>query len=176
VSLRYRPAETDSRWHTLAVLHTDPVLGTETMKPVAYPTTAPSIGEWDDALRALAAGHTSFGFLQRLPLSDSPPPSSDIGGGVSPDHRQDADRPRSASYRVNARRPSLSNGQPDGYAREFHRQLAAASLERERRMVRVPADVDLNHIRFRRELKQILTDKGDERIWRGLEMQDDPRL
>ena len=50
------------------------------------------------------------------------------------------------------------------------------SLERERLTVRVPADMDLGYIRFREELKQILTDKGDEYIWRGLEMQDEPRL
>jgi len=155
------------------VLHTDLVLGTETMKPVAVPTTAPSIGEWDDALHALATGRSAFGFLQTLPLPASPASSSDIRGGI--DQGRDADRPRCAPYQVNARRLSLGNEQPDGYAREFHRQLAAASLERERRTVRVPTGVDLGYIRFRRELKQILTDKGDECIWRGLEMQDDRR-
>jgi len=159
------------------VLHTDPVLDTETIKPVARPTTAPSIGEWDDALRALASRGTAFGFLQKLPLSDSPPPSSDIGiireetRGSSTG--RDADRSRFASYRADARGPPLSNEQPDGYAREFHIQPAAASLERERRTIRAPADMDLNYIRFRRELKQILM---DECIWRGLEMQDEPRL
>jgi len=166
--------ETDSRWHALPVLHIEPFHGTETMKPVAHPTTAPSIGEWDDALHALATGRIAFGFLQTLPLPDSPAPSTDIGGGI--DHGRDADRPRFAPYQVNARRLSMSNEQPDGYAREFHRQLAAASLERKRQTVRVPVGVDLSYIRFRRELKQILTDKGDECIWRGLEMQDDPRL
>jgi hypothetical protein len=70
----------------------------------------------------------------------------------------------------------VSNEQPHSYAREFHIRHAAISLGRERRSVRVPADVDLGYIRFREGLQRGLTDKGDECIWRGLETQDEPRL
>ncbi len=66
--------------------------------------------------------------------------------------------------------------QLNGEAREVHRRLAAVSLGRERRTIRVPANVDLGYLRFRQELKERLTGQGDEWIWSGLVMQDDPRL
>jgi len=178
-------------WSSLADIskstERSPVFDTETktIERVAHPTTSPSIDECDVALRALATGCIVSDFLQKSPLSDSVTPSSDIGGETTsssiPDYRRDADS-RSASYRTNAGGPPLSNERlcetrvHHGYARESHIRLAAMSLERERLTVRVSADIDLGYIRFREELKQILTDKGDECIWRGLEMQDEPRL
>ena len=148
--------------------------------PLADIVTSPSLDERDVALRALAAGCISFDFLQKSPLSDSPLPSSDIGGGTTPNffpaHGRDVDRPRFASYRMNAKSTPSSNGRSRDHTREFHVQLAAMNLERGQRTVRVPADVDLGYIRFREVLKQSLTDKGDECIWRGLEMRDEPRL
>jgi len=160
----------------------NPVLDTETktIERTAHPTTSSSIGKWDVALCTLATGSIASDFIQKSPLLDSPPPSSDTGGGTTsnsiPDHRRDADCPEFASYRTNARGPPVSNERSHGYRRDFHIRLAAMSLERERLTVRVPADMDLGYIRFREELKQVLTDKGDECIWRGLEMQDEPRL
>jgi hypothetical protein len=158
-----------------------PIFDTETKEigRVAHPTISPSIDEWDVGLRALAAGCINIDFLQKSSLSDSPPPSSDIGGRTTSNfiagHRRDADCPGFATYRTNAGRPPLSNEQPHSHTREFHIRLAAMSLGRER-PVRMPTDVDLGYIRFREELKQMLTDKGDECIWRGLEIQDEPRL
>ncbi len=156
----------------------NPVLDAETIEPVVRPMTSPSTGEWDVAGPALANGCIAFDLLPKSPLSDSPLPSSDIGVGVTsnlfPDHGR-VDCLLFASSRMNARRPPSSNEQSHDHAREFHIRLAATSLEKERRTVRVPADVDLSYLRFREVLKQRLTDKGDECIWRGLEMQDEPR-
>ena len=139
--------------------------------------TSPSIGEWDIAGRALATGRISIDLLQQSPLSDSPLPGGDIGGGVTsnyfPDHGRDVDCLRFASSRMNARRLPSSNEQSHDHVREFHIRLAAASLEKDRG---VPTDEYLGYIRFRQVLKQKLTDKGDECIWRGLEMRDKPRL
>ena len=160
----------------------DLVFNTETKmtERVAHPTTPPSIDEWDVALRALATGCIAFDYLQKSPLLDSLPPNSNIGGGTTsnffPDHGLGADCPQFASSRTNARMPPLSNERPHDHTREFHIWLAATSLGRERLPVRVPAGVDLGYLRFREELKRSLTDKGDECIWRGLEMQDKPRL
>ena len=157
-----------------------PGLDTETIRPVARPTTAPSIDQWDIALDALATGSLAFDFLQELPSSNSLRPICDVGSRAtsspSVDDGQDAGRLRVAPSRAMAKRPSSSNEQPRSYEREFHIRLAATSLGRERRTVRAPANVDLGYIRFREELKQRLTGKGDECIWRGLEAQDDPRL
>ncbi len=158
----------------------NPVLDAETIKPVAHPMTSPSIDEWDVALRALAAGSNAFDFLQNSPLSDSPLPSNDIAGGVTAnffpiDHERDVNRTGFASSRMNAGKPPSSNELSHSHAREFHIRLAATSLGRERRTVRVPADMDPGYIRFREVLKQKLTDKGDECIWRGLKMRDEPR-
>ena len=157
----------------------NPVLDTETTKTDVHPMTSPSTDEWDVALRALAAGR-AFDFLPKPPFSDSPLPSSDTTGGVSasfsPDHGRDVDRPRVASSWMNAGKPPSSNERPHNHARKFHIWLAATRLGRERRRVRVPSDMDPNYIRFREELKQKLTDKGDECIWRGLKMRDRPRL
>ena len=160
----------------------NPVFDTETKttERVAHPTTSPSIDESDVALRALATGYTVFDFLQESPLSDSLPPSSGIRSGTTsnffPDHGLGADCPRFESSRMSARMSPLSNERPHGHTREFHFRLAAMSLGGERLTVRVPAGGDLDYIRFREELKRSLTDKGDECIWRGLEMQDGPRL
>ena len=155
------------------------VLDTETTNPVVHPMTSPSTDERDVALRAPATGCIASDFLQAPPLSGSPLPSSDIGVGVTsnffPDHGRDVDR-RFASYRMNARSPTSKNERSHGHEREFHIRLAAMSLGGERRTVRVPTDVDLGYIRFREVLKQRLTDKGDECIWRGLKMRDGPRL
>ena len=141
---------------------------------------AETIDECDVALRALATRCNAFDFLPKSPLSDSPLLSSDIGGGIIPhffpDHGRDVGRPRFASYRVNARWPPSNNERSHGHTREFHIRLAAMSLGRERRTVRLPTQVDLGYIRFREVLKQTLTDKGDECIWRGLAMRDEPRL
>ena len=60
--------------------------------------------------------------------------------------------------------------------RGSHIQLAATSLERGRQTVRVPADTDLGYLRFREVLRLKLMVKGDECIWRGLEMRDKSRL
>ena len=144
---------------------------------IARPMTCPSLDERDAALRALASECISSDVLQKSPLSDSPLPGSDIGGGIAsnflPAHGRDA---RFVSHRIDARSPPSSDERSHGHAREFHIRLAAMSLGRERQTVRVPADVDLGYIRFREALKQSLTDKGDECIWRGLEMRDEPRL
>ena len=158
-----------------------PVLDTETTRPATHPTTASSIDEWDIALRALATGSLAFDFLQKLPSSHSARPSCDVGSSATSSSAvvndgRDTDRLRFAPSWANAKRLSSSNEQNRRHAREFHIQLAATSLGRERRTVRVPTNVDLGYIRFREELKQTLTGKGDECIWRGLEMQDDPRL
>ena len=153
------------------------VLDAETIEPVAYPMASPSIDECDVALRELATRGNTFDFLQKSPLSNSPLPSSDIGGGIiSPDHGRDVNRPRIPSYRVSARWPPSSNEQSHDHGREFHIRLAAMSLGGERPTVRVPTQLDLDYIRFREDLKQKLTDKGDECIWRGLTMRDEPRL
>ena len=156
----------------------NPVLDAGTIKPVVHSMTSPSIGEWDVAGRALATECISFDLLQKSPLSDSPLPCSDIGGGSNyfPDHERDVDCLRFASSRMDARSPPSSNGQSHDHAREFHIRLATTSLEKGRRTVRASAGVDRGYIRFRQVLKQRLTDKGDECIWRGLEMQDEPRL
>ena len=155
------------------------VLDAETIRPTAHATTAPSINELDIALRALATGSLAFDFLQKLPSSSSVRPSCDVGSSATSSSTvgdgRDADRLRFAPSRANAKKPS-SNEQARSHEREFHIQLAATSLGRERRTVRVPTNVDLSYIRFREELKQTLTSKGDECIWRGLETQDDPRL
>ena len=147
---------------------------------IAHPMTCPSLDERDAALRALASECISSDFLQKSPLSDSPLPGSDIGGGIASNfllaHGRDVDRPRFVSHRMDARSPPSSDERSHGHAREFHIRLAAMSLGRERQTVRVPADLDLGYIRFREALKQSLTDKGDECIWRGLEMRDEPRL
>ena len=129
-----------------------PVLDAETIKPAEYPMTSPSIGESDAALRALAAGYRAIDFLPRSPLSDLPLPSSDMGNEVT-----------------------STSSSPD-YEREFHIHLAATSLGRGRRTVRVPADADPGYNRFREILKLKLMAKGDECIWRGLKMRDKPRV
>jgi hypothetical protein len=87
----------------------------------------------------------------------------------SPDQGRDAERLRFESPRANLTRYSSDKEHPRGHAREFHIQLAAMNLGRDRRMVRVPADVDLDYIRFREGLKRKLIGQGDECIWRGLE-------
>ena len=128
-----------------------PVLEAETIKQAEHPMTSPYIGESDVALRALANGYIAIDLLQRSPLSDSPLPTSDMGSAIT------------------------SNFFPD-HAREFHIHLAATSLERGRRTVRVPADADPGYNRFREALRLKLMVKGDECIWRGLKMRDKPRL
>ena len=157
----------------------NPALDTETTEPLVYPMISPSIDKCDVTLRASATGCIALDVLPGPPLSDSPLTSSDIGDGVTsnsfPDHGRDVDL-RLASYRMNTRRPSSGNERSHGHARESHIRLAAMSLEGARRTVRVPAHVDLGYIRFREVLKQTLTDKGDECIWRGLRMRDEPRL
>ena len=125
-----------------------PVFGTETKatERVAHHTTPSSIDEWDVALRALATGCIAFDLLQKSPLSDSLPPSSDIGGGTtsnfSPYHGLGVDCPRFVSSCMNTRMPPLSNERPHGHTREFHIRLAAMSLGRERLTIRVPASVE----------------------------------
>jgi len=159
-----------------------PVLDTETktIGRVEHPTISPSIDQWDVAVRAPATGCIALDFLQRSPLSNSSLSGSDIGSettsNFTPVHRRGAGCPRFASYQTNAISLPLSNEPPHGHRREFHIRLAAMSLERERLTVQVPGDMDLGYIRFREESKQMLMDKGDEYIWRGLEMQDEPRL
>ena len=158
----------------------NPVLDAETTKSVMHHMTSPSIDELDVALRGLATGCNPFDFLPKSPLSDLPLPSSDTAGGVSassfPDHGRGVDRPPVASSRMNAGKPPSSNDRSHNHVREFHIRLAATSLGRGGRTVRVPGDTDLSYIRFREVLRQTLTDKGDECIWRGLKMRDQPRL
>ena len=74
---------------------------------------------------------------------------------------------------ANDGRRSPGNEQSDSHPREFYIQIATASLERERRTVQIPADVDPDYIRFQEELKEKLTSKGDECIWRALEKLQD---
>ena len=158
----------------------NPALDAEAIKPIMHPITSLSIDEWDALRPAASARSATFDFLQKSPLSDSPQPSSDNADGVSAslfsDHGRDVDRPRVASSRMNAGKPPSSNERFHSHARGFHIRLAAMSLGRERRTVRVPSEMDLSYIRFREMLKQKLTDKGDECIWRGLTMRDAPRL
>jgi len=157
----------------------DVALNIKTLKPVADPTTASPLGELDVTLRSLATGSLASDFLQKLP-SNSPPSSCDMDrratSSTSINHGRDAERPRFVSSQANARRPSSDNEGPHSRAREYHRLLAVMGLERERRTVRAPAELDLGYIGFREELKQKLTGQGDECIWRGLKMQDQPRL
>jgi len=157
----------------------DPMIHTDTIRPVADPKTKPSVGECDVAPHALATGCLGTDFVQKLTSSDSPRVSCDVRdistSSSSLNDGRDAELLRFESSRTNSMRHSSENKHPRGHAREFHLQLAATNLGRERRTVRVPAHVDAEYIRFREELKLKLTSKGDECIWRGLVVQDDPR-
>ena len=156
------------------------VLDTDAIRPVAYHTPNPTIDECELPLHALSTGRPGPEFAQMLPLSNSPRANCGAEGiytsGSSLNRGRDAEWPQFESSRTNAKRHSSNNEQPHSHTREFHIQLAATNLGRERGTVRVPMDADLDYIRFREELKQTLMSKGDECIWRGLESQDDPRL
>ena len=158
----------------------NPVLDTETIKPVAHSMTAPSIDEWDVALRALATGCLASECVPKLPSSNSPSASGEIDNAANSTapfgHGRGAGWLQFASSSVNVKIYSSNNEPPQSHAREFHIRLAATSLERARRTVRMPVNVDLGYVRFRKELKKSLTGKGDGCIWRGLETRDEPRL
>ena len=158
----------------------NPLLDTDTIRHVAHATTDTAMGECDITLRAFAPGSLQYGFVQELPSSNSPQASCEISNtstsGSSLNHRRDTEQPQCESFQTNATRYSSDDKQLHSHAREFHIQLAATNLERERGTVRVPANMDLDYIRFREELKQKLMRKGDECIWRGLVAQDERRL
>ena len=157
-----------------------PDTDTDTIRHVAHATTKLSMGESDVALCGLATRCHRSDFVQKLPSSNSLPAGCDVGdisaSSSSLNHGGDAEHPRFESVRMNATRYSSDNEQPRSHSREFHIRLAVTNLTRERVTVQVPADMDLDYIRFREELKQKLTSKGDECIWRGLEAQDEPRV
>ena len=160
----------------------NPRRNTDTIRHVAHATTNASEEAYDLALHEFAPRSLRYSFVQELPSSNSPQASRDINNkstsGSSLNHGQDTEQPQFESCQMNATRYSSdsNNKQLRSHAREFHIQLAAMNLERERGTARVPANMDLDYIRFREELKQKLMRKGDECIWRGLVAQDEWRL
>ena len=153
---------------------------TDTIRHVAHATTNPPMEESDVGLCGLATGCHRSDFVQNLPSSNSLRAGCDVGdisaSGSSLNHGGDVEQPRFESVRMNATRYSSDHEQPRSHSREFHIQLAVTNLTRQRVTVQVPTDTDLDYIRFREELKQKLTSKGDECIWRGLVVQDEPRM
>lgn len=70
---------------------------------------------------------------------------------------------------MNAMGHSLGNEQHHSHTCRFHIRLAAMNLTRERQTIRVPADMDLDYIRFLEDPKQKLMSEGEECIgmdWR----------
>ena len=158
----------------------NPLPDTDPIRHVVHAMTNPTVGESDVAPCGLATGCHRSDFVQRLPSSNSLQAGCNVGdtstSGSSLNHRRDAEQPRFESSRMNVTRYSSDNEQSRSHSREFHIQLAVTNLTRDRVTVQVPPDTDLDYIRFREELKQKLTSKGDECIWRGLKAQDEPRV
>jgi hypothetical protein len=160
----------------------DVLLETKTvhLEPIVHAVVIPSIDESDVALRAPANGRLAIDLVQEFPSSNSLSSGCDIGNRATSNSSlgrpRDTERLQFGSPRVNASRLSSQDHQPNNQEREFHIQLAAISLGKERQAIQVPTDVDLGYVRFREELKEKLIDNGEECIWDALEMQDSSRL
>ena len=156
------------------------LLDTDTIRHIAHATTDTAMEEYGVTLRAFAPESLQYGFVQELPSSNSPQASCDISNtstsGSSLIHGRDTEQPQCESIQMKATRYSSDDKQLHSHAREFHIQLAARNLERGRGSVRVPANMDLDYICFREELRQKLMRKGDGCIWRGLVAQDERQL